>query len=620
MPQSEIQLLRRQIGEAIAAGNDVEACYLLGQLWLQDPSAAVAAFIAHQAQSLRCRLPLIEHRLYFLRSFTVEPVFPLLTAQAFLYGVDAQVQAGGFNAYVQEMLDPASALYAFSPHTTIFAAQTRDVLPPLWDRYPDLDPTEVSRLVEETGRTISQAFETFRKHSSANLIVQSFERPAYETAPAQFDAIHRLNSALVDTAARVPGVYLLDYDQLISRHGRLAWFDEQKWNFARMPLSATALRPMADELLRFVLPLAGRIAKVLVADLDNTLWGGVVGEDGLGGIRVGSDASGAPFLAIQRAMLDLSRRGILLAVCSKNNATDALEAIDRHPGMLLRREHFAAVQINWDDKAANLRKIASQLNVGIESLALVDDNPVERDRIRRELPEVFVLELCADPGSYALAVREHPAFSRLTITDEDRQRAKLYAQERERSELQESLVESGAALEEYYRSLKTVITLQSLCDNNLERITQLTQKTNQFNLTTIRYTEQQLLEMTAHGNVQAFGASVRDRFGDSGIVGVLITKRTGEVVEIDTLLLSCRVIGRTIETGLLADLLKRASRDAAKVVKGRFVPTKKNAPAKDFFLRHGFELVREEVGGAQEWCLAVDHHRVMVPDWLEFGS
>jgi FkbH-like protein len=377
-------------------------------------------------------------------------------------------------------------------------------------------------------------------------------------------------------------------------------------------MRTASLLQLTNEHLRFLLPLSGRVAKVLVTDLDNTLWGGVIGEDGLDGIKVGAEYPGAAYQALQRAMLDLSRRGVLLAICSKNNASDALEVLLKHPGMLLHPEHFAALRINWDDKATNLRQIAAELNIGVDALAFFDDNPVERERVRQELPEVFVIEVPPDPMDYARALREFPAFERLVLTEEDRERSRMYAEQRQRTELQQV----AGTLEEYYRSLQMVITVQPLAHNNLERIAQLTQKTNQFNLTTRRYSEQQLLDVVSTGTAEVFGASVRDRFGDNGLVGVTIMRRAGEVCEIDTFLLSCRVIGRTVETGILAYLIEHARVCGAQQVIGWFIPTKKNAPAKDFLSRHGFELTGEEADGAQRWVLDLRVHSVAVPDWL----
>ncbi len=229
---------------------------------------------------------------------------------------------------------------------------------------------------------------------------------------------------------------------------------------------------MAREWMRFIVPLSGRTAKVLVVDLDNTLWGGVIGEDGMAGIKVGAEYPGAAFQSLHRALLDLSRKGILLAVCSKNNLDDAMEALEKHPGMLVRAKHFAAMRINWTDKAQNLREIAAELNVGIDSLAFVDDNPFEREQVRAALPEVTVIDLPKNPLEYAAAVRNCAAFERLALSAEDQQRTGMYAAQKQRAGAEQSF----QSKEDFFRFLEQEAELEPVSDLTLARVAQLTQK------------------------------------------------------------------------------------------------------------------------------------------------
>jgi len=393
-------------------------------------------------------------------------------------------------------------------------------------------------------------------------------------------------------------VYTLDYDALIAQHGSEHWHDERKWLMARLPIAAGHLLDMAREWMRFIVPLSGRTAKVLVCDLDNTLWGGVIGEDGMAGIKVGPEHPGAAFQALQRVLLDQSRKGILLAVCSKNNLDDAMEAIEKHPGMLLRAKHFAAVRINWTDKAQNLREIAQELNVGIDALAFLDDNPFEREQVRAALPEVTVIDLSKNPMEYASAVRNCAVFERLTLSAEDQQRTAMYAEQKQRASAEQTF----QSKEDFFRYLEQEAELEPVTDLTLARVAQLTQKTSQFNLTTRRYTEPQIADMATKPEWNIFSIIVRDRFGDHGLVGVAITHDEGEQCEVDTFLLSCRVIGRTVETALLAHLAESAVQRGRKRLLGWFLPTKKNAPARDFYEQHGF--VRTETNAAGSlWTL-----------------
>ena len=341
----------------------------------------------------------------------------------------------------------------------------------------------------------------FRKHSNAALIVHSLEVPAVPLAgilDAQrednaAEAIQRINRGLRALAGEYRGVYILDYDALVARHGRERWGDARKWLTVRLPVASANLPHLAAEWLRFLHPLAGKVAKCVAVDLDNTLWGGIVGEDGVNGIRLGAEYPGAAFQELQRALLDLSRRGILLAVCSKNNPADAMEALSGHPGMLLQPRDFAAMRINWNDKAQNLREIAAELNIGLDTVAFLDDNPVERQQVREQAPEAIVIPLPDDPMDYARAVRDCPWFERLTLSEEDRQRGDYYAAQRDRVELERTVTSK----EDFYRSLEQVAEIAPVNPQTLARVSQLTQKTNQFNLTTRRYTEQQIADMAA---------------------------------------------------------------------------------------------------------------------------
>jgi FkbH-like protein len=461
---------------------------------------------------------------------------------------------------------------------------------------------------------------SFRGSSQAHLIIHSLEAPAFPrggvldggTASGQYDLIRRINRGLQDIARQERGVYLLDYDGLVARHGRLLWRDDRKWWTMRMPIRADHLCHMATEWMRFIQPLTGRICKVLVTDLDNTLWGGVIGEDGMAGIALGQEYPGAVFQGVQRAMLDLFRRGILLAVCSKNNEADAMEVLDLHPGMLLRPHHFAAIRINWEDKVRNLREIASELNVALDSLAFLDDNPAEREFVRVQLPEVTVIEPTDDPMSLAPALRNAPAFERLEMSQEDLSRGRLYAEQRQRSDL----LRSSESVEDFYHSLNMVVDYSPVTGQTLMRAAQLTQKTNQFNMTTKRYSEQQLSGMMGSSEWGIYAIGVKDRFGDNGLVGVAILHYMDTRCDIDTFLLSCRVIGRTIETAFLSLVRREAIARGVRILEGRFIPSAKNAPARDFYPAHGFVSTdTREPGTLWQRDITADTD-IVIPPWI----
>jgi FkbH-like protein len=612
--------LRTEVDRLIAEGALEIASRRLAELWRRDPASGTASFVTSRLDELRGKLALTKFKLAILRSFTVEPIVPLLRAEAFVYGIDLEVHVGDFNTYVQDMLDGQSALYRFAPNAAVLAVRTDQAAPELWRDFADLSPESAQQAAERVMHGYEQWIGAFRKQSQAALIVHSLETssiPNLGVLDAQSDAgqsglIRLINRELRRIAAGFRGVYTLDYDALVARHGSEHWHDERKWLMARLPIAAGYLLSMAREWMRFIVPLSGRTAKVLVTDLDNTLWSGVIGEDGMAGIQVGAEYPGAAYQALQRALLDLSRKGILLAVCSKNNLDDAMEALEKHPGMLVRPKHFAAVRINWTDKAQNLREIAQELNVGVDALAFIDDNAFEREQVRAALPEVTVIDLPKNPLEYASAVRNCAAFERLTLSAEDQQRTEMYVAQKERAGAEQTF----QSKEDFFRFLEQEAELEPVSELTLVRVAQLTQKTNQFNLTTRRYTELQIAEMAKQPEWNIFSIKVRDRFGDHGLVGVAITHDSGDQCEVDVFLLSCRVIGRTVETALLAHLAQSAAQRGRKQLVGWFLPTKKNAPARDFYEQHGFTRQETSDKGTL-WTLDLKLSTLRSPEWIK---
>jgi FkbH-like protein len=595
----------------------------LVDLWNQQPSLATANYLLASYERLRQHVSLTPCRLAMLRSFTVEPLVPLLQAAACAHGIALEVHVGAFNTYMQDILDTASALYDFAPDVVLLAVQTRDIVPELWSGYADLTTEAREAAISRTIDSLHTCITTLRSRSQAHLIVHTLETPAIlsqgvfdqQSINSQSGAIHEINSALRQLASQHRGVYVLDYDAVMACYGRSRWYDERKWLTTRLPIGADCLVPMVQEWLRFLMPLTGRVCKALVVDLDNTLWGGVIGEDGMEGIQLGPEYPGAAYQALQRVLLDLYQRGIILALCSKNNLDDAMEALESHPGMLLRPQHCAAWRINWQDKAQNLRELADELNIGIDALAFLDDNPVERARIRAALPEVTVLTLPDDPMGYAAALRATPVFERLVLSDEDRERGRYYVEQRQRLDLERR----STSLEEFYASLQQEVDILPVDAASLTRVAQLTQKTNQFNTTTHRYSEQQISTMSESPEWDVYAVRVRDRFGDNGLIGVVIVHDGDDASDIDTFLLSCRVISRGVETSILSFLVERARARQLRQVQGWFIPTKKNAPARDCYAAHHMQAVAQQ-DAAILWALDLATQDIACPSWIRLTT
>jgi FkbH-like protein len=612
--------LRQHVDASLAAGEWAEARNSLERLWTAHASAALAGFVAGRFEKLRDKLPFHSCRVAILRSFTLEPVVPLLRACAWTNRIDLTAKVGEFNAYAQEILDPAGWVYDYAPNAIFLAIQTQDIAPALWDAYAETAPADIRATVDRVLADYRAWIETLRSRTPAYIFVHTLEQPARpsrgildaQAADSQADAIRAINTGLRQLASEFTGVHVFDYDALVANYGRGRYRDEQRWAAVKLPMRADAMLPLAEEWVRYLAPVAGRVCKVLVADLDNTLWGGVIGEDGVGGIKVDREYPGIAYWNVQRALADVKRRGVLLAIASKNNREDALEAFRSHEGMLLRPADFAAERINWIDKPSSLREIAAELNVGLDSLAFVDDNPAERDRVRRELPEVTVLELPDDPMSFADAIRRSPVFERLSISAEDAERSRYYAEQRVRA----AALGSVSNVEEFYHSLRQEVEIAPLTDANLARAAQLTQKTNQFNFTTRRYSEQQLSDLAARPGWDVYTVRVKDRFGDNGLVGVIVTATAGDSCEIDTLLMSCRVISRTVETAMLAFLSATSRARGLACIRGWFLPTAKNAPAADVYRKHGFDLCTTTEAGSF-WHLDLSKAHVSCPDWIQ---
>jgi len=611
---------RAQIDRWIEQGAIGEARSGLSELlWAEGLSNATAAFSIARYEKLRPHIPLLAYRVAILRSFTVEPLVPMLRAAAFAHGLDLTVQVGEFNAYAQEILDGASALYRFEPQAVFLAVDTRSLAPELWSEFAEMTDPSGAAVVARVNQQYHDWVRAFRRHSDAHLILNTLAppvRPAFgiydgQARSGQYQTIEEVNRQIRAITRDYRGVYVLEYAALVARHGQENWYDERKWLSVRLPCAAAQLPRLACEWLRYLQPLSGRVAKVVVVDLDNTLWGGVVGEDGPSGIRLSEELSGAAYREFQRALLDLTRRGILLAIASKNNPADALEVLERHPGMLLRPLRFSATRINWNEKTSSLREIAAELNVGLDALAFVDDNPVERHRVRVELPEVMVIDLPEDSWQFATSIRDCPWFERLSLSEEDRHRGAYYAAEQQRAVLETSCV----TREDFLRSLQQVVEIAPVNPATLTRVAQLTQKTNQFNLTTRRYSEQQIDELARQPGCHVLSIRVKDRYSDNGLVGVAITCDRADVCELDTFLLSCRVIGRGVETAFLAHLACEARLRGKTRLEGWFLPTKKNSPACEFYSTHGFQMVRSEPQGAL-WALDLEVQAPW-PDWIE---
>lgn len=387
-------------------------------------------------------------------------------------------------------------------------------------------------------------------------------------------ALARMNARLAEQLADLPNTFVLDARRWISRAGETA-ASPKLWYAAKVPYGHAVFKAAVDDLKSAFAAAAGRSRKLVVVDLDDTLWGGVVGEDGWQHLNLGGhDPVGEAFADVQRELRRLARRGILLAIASKNDEAVALEAIAKHPEMILAPSDFAAWRINWHDKARNIVELAKELNLGLQSIVFIDDSPAERSRVAQALPEVFVPDWPEDKLLAASALRRLHCFESTGISDEDRRRTKLYAAERERA----ALLEPTGSVEDWIRSLEISVNVEALAPANLQRAAQLLNKTNQMNLATRRLSETDLWTWSQAEHRRFWTFRVADRFGDAGLTGLASAELSGTTLRVVDFVLSCRVIGRSVEDVMVQTVIDHAVAHGAKDVVFEYRPTAKNAP------------------------------------------
>jgi FkbH-like protein len=554
--------------------------------------------------------PLVSFRLAVLSNSTTDLLVPALVASAARRGIALEVIQPSYDQVAQEALIPDSKVNSSKPDAVLFALDFRAL------------PLKLSLGGSEaTATTIQGAIEYLRSlgdgikaNSNAVCIFQSFAPPV-ETLFGSFDRalpgsirnlIDGVNHELAEFVFRSEHV-LLDVGGIAETVGLANWHDLQLWNLAKLPFSDQFIPLYADHVARVIAALRGKSAKVLVLDLDNTVWGGIIGDDGLEGIKIAQgDAIGEAHLAVQRMALDLRKRGILLAVSSKNSDEIARAPFEQHPEMLLKLEHIAAFQANWNDKATNIQAIAEELSLGLDSIVFLDDNPAERGLVRKLLPEVAIPELPEDPSEYARILSAGGYFEAVTIAAEDLKRASFYQDNTKRARLKGR----AGGVDAYLASLAMTIAFQPFDAKGRTRIVQLINKSNQYNLTTRRYGEPEILEVERDPEVFTLQVRLADIFGDNGMISVVICRPLGkETWEIDTWLMSCRVLGRKVEHAVLHEILEHARAAGIRKLLGTYRPTNRNQLVADHYAKLGFSKVREHESGLTEWILMVDSKR-----------
>ena len=548
-------------------------------------------------------------RLAILASATVDHLSPAIRVAGLRRKLLIDVHSGGYGQYRQELLDPTSALHHFAPQSVLFSLSARDAIAgvPLTATAAEVDEA-IARFVGD----LRSLWRMAREIGNAAVIQQTFidvTEPLFggydrmvPGAPAR--VVARLNDQLCEAAAR-GDVLLLDVARASERDGIDAWFDVGRWLQGKLEIAPQAAPLYGDLAARILAAQRGLSKKCLVLDLDNTLWGGVIGDDGLDGIVLGEgSAAGEAHLALQHYAKLLKERGVILAVCSKNDAKVAEAVFRDHPEMVLRRSDIAAFLANWDDKALNLKAIAARLNIGVDSLVFVDDNPVERARVRQSLPMVAVLELPDDAAQYVRCLAEAGYFEAVAFTSDDRDRAQQYAANAER----ETLLGSAESMGEFLRGLNMSVVFGPFTSVDHARVVQLINKTNQFNTTTRRYASEEVARIASLPEALTLQFRLIDRVGDNGLVSTMILRPAPDdegVLEIENWVMSCRVFGRELEYEAMNIAVDAARERGARALVGNYIPTAKNEVIKTLYPNLGFTEVNQSApaNGATRWFL-----------------
>ena len=533
-------------------------------------------------------------RLAILGNISTQFLAVAIRGYAALENLPLSVYDADYNQIDAQLLDPASEVYGFGPDSILLWLGTDK----LYEEFLDLSLEARSGFAASVMQKITMYWDLISKNSKANILQMNFTEIddralgnySCKVGSAFVYQIRKLNFMLEEAMEQRKNAYPIDLLSVQVRLGATAFYDAPLYYNAKMSVSTDALPYVAKAVIDVQKALAGRIKKCVVLDLDNTLWGGVIGDDGMDNIEIGELGRGHVFTDFQRWLKQLKECGIILCVCSKNNEDIAKKPFEEHEEMILRLSDIALFVANWEDKASNIRLIQKTLNIGMDSMVFIDDNPFERNLVRQMIPEIEVPELPEDPALYLGFLQEQNYFETASFTGAGSDRTKLYQAEFERTKLMMSF----ESIDGYLESLEMIGEAKPFEESKFSRIAQLTQRSNQFNLRTVRYTDADIQNIANDPNYVALYYTLRDKFGDHGLVGVIIMKKKNEdELFIDTWLMSCRVLKRGMEEYIVNCFMREAKKRGFKRVYGEYIPTPKNAMVKDIYKTMGFEEISE---------------------------
>jgi FkbH-like protein len=533
---------------------------------------------------------------YVLRNHTIDN-FEWFIRAAFLLGqITPHYSQGDFDVTMPQMMDKKSQAHLFQADIVVLSLVLETLVP---------DFSNNTFIVNETLERVESIIKSLIDQCPATIVCNTFFSPLYDSNGTSSlkmqdslgNRVKKLNDGIVQLGQKYEKVHIVDWNIIEQRLGTGQSRNYKLWYMAKMLLTDKFLKEYATEVACLAKSIRGLTKKCIILDCDNTLWGGIIGEDGINHIQLNPhDYPGNIFYKFQQVLLQLAERGVLLALCSKNNDVDVLEVMEKHPYCIVKKEHLVTWRVNWEDKASNIQNIAEELNLGVDSFVFVDDNPVECDLIRKMQPDVTVIQVPKDLAYYPNIIEENRCFYSLNISKEDRKRTQMYKTEK----LRKSIQENSSSMEEFFASLKLIASIHEARQSEIPRISQLTQKTNQFNLTTKRYSEGEIEGFLRSDEHILFVLYLRDKYGEYGLTGVMIAERKGDIGYVDSFLMSCRILGRKTELAFANccfDLLEEAW--DVKYLEAEYLQTIKNHQTENFWNNIGFTVKTKSKEGAK---------------------
>ena len=615
MNQDEKKQVLKEIKKDIKSGKHKEAFIGLNKISVPTDDFVMQIKYANLFKSIpKDALDLKKIHIALLSSSTVDHFCDVLRYWLAKIGITADILEAPYNTIHQTILDPNSSLYSFNPEITMIFTNYRDIK---FDVPHGSSFDIVHEAVTSAVNDFTLLWRTLWRRTNSYVIQNNADLPYHRAfgnyeGTALWGYLNMLRSFNLELAkAIMPGSTIFDLDYISSVYGRKKWHDVRYWYHSKHAFALDATGLVAYEASKVIGSIKGLSKKCIILDLDNTLWGGIIADDGMDNIKLGNDADGEAFVDFQKFLLKLKERGIILAVCSKNEEDIAKEPFVKHPHMQIKLDDVVIFKANWNDKVSNIKGIASILNIGLDSIVFIDDNPAERKLVREFLPMVSIPEMPQDPAEYVLTLSSQSYFEAISFSEEDKVRNEYYRDNVSRSEFQKHFTD----LSKYLQSLQMEMTEGEFDDFNLPRVVQLINKSNQFHLTTTRYTESEIKAMRIDENKICRHFKLTDCFGDNGLISVIILEKqeAGELF-IDTWVMSCRVLSRGAEEFICKEMISLARGIGCKKLIGKYIPTKKNRLVSPLYKRLCFKMIKEE-DGVTLWELELNNN---VPEYQTF--